>query len=281
MKKKALGIVVLCSLLIGTISLGGCSGSGSTDSKQNSTGASTVSATSQSTDNSEEASQDESSAESQDESGAESEKPSEVSIEPVEKELKELPPISIDGVTYTTMSKFENFTDNGWISYGYVDKIIEGLKNGDYSSETIQFGKPQYLVLKDDGSGEYDWQAPGNVLISVSYDLLKGSESSVYSSYDEGLITDIFVHARNISDGSLVSNYPPVTVDGVGLGSSKEDLINTFGSKFYDGGDRYSYTFENSDELVFHFSNDEKVNAIGYKCKAQFKAAQEEFRTTH
>lgn len=237
---------------------------------QSSTGTSTVSQVLQSSDNSGDVSQDESS--------AESETPSQISIEPIEKELKELPPISIDGVTYTTKSKFEDFTGNGWISYGYVDKIIEGLKNGEYSGETIQFGKPQYLVLKDDGSGEYDWQAPGDVLISVSYDLLKGNESSVYSSYEEGFIVDIFVHARNTTDNSLVPNYPPITVDGVGLGSSKEDVIKTFGSKFYDGDDYYSYTFENSDELKFYFASDGKVNSIDYKCKAQFNDAQDAFR---
>ena len=281
MKKHAVSIAVLCAVIMGTLAFGGCSGSGNAGTAQNSSDTSTVSQASQSSDNSGDTSQDESSTESQDESSEESEKPSQVSIKPLVKDFTQLPSLTIDGVVYTDKSKYEEFLNNGWITYANMDSVIQSLKDGEVGGYPIQFSKPEYLTLKDDGSEEYDWQGSDRALVTVSFDLLEGNKSFVYSSYDDGMISDIFIHARNTSTNAVTTHYPTVSIEGIGIGSSKEDVIKTFGTKYYDGDDYFDYTYENNDSLKFHFSPDNRVNAIDYKPKGQLKAAQDAFRQSN
>lgn len=92
----------------------------------------------------------------------------------------------------------------------------------------------------------------------------KGAEITVRSY----TFTNFVIYARLNSDGKytitriILSNRNSVTPEGIGIGSSAEDVLNTYGTKYTDNGNSITYSSGTTD-LTFFFANGE-VSDINY-----------------
>lgn len=92
----------------------------------------------------------------------------------------------------------------------------------------------------------------------------KGTEITVRSY----TFTNFVIYAKLNSEGKytitriILSNRNSVTPEGIGIGSSAEDVLKTYGTKYTDNGNSITYSSGTTD-LTFFFANGE-VSDITY-----------------